>query len=174
VRRTDPIEVAQRQRERTQRRLGHLGQGTPHGWTAQGRRLLALAASGRTRNCLGCHKPITPNKLGRRAAYHSGCSDAFYDLYYRAWHITKRVVWKRDDGTCRGCGAGSPESTDPRWKTWRWEYDHIVEIARGGDPLDPENVQLLCSECHRKKTAAFLTKPKYVIAPNQSRLEVEA
>ncbi len=31
--------------------------------------------------------------------------------------------------------------------------DHIIELADGGAPLDPGNVQLLCGSCHSIKTA---------------------
>jgi HNH endonuclease len=170
-------ERLERDARRAAVRLGHGGQGTPHGWTPLGRRLLALAAAGRTRNCLACHRPITPTETGRNAgkrpAYHRGCSDAFYDLHYRAWHITKRVVWARDGGRCRMCGTSGPDPW-PLDSDFRWEYDHIVEIARGGDPLDPANVQLVCSPCHRRKTSSFLSRPRYVIAPTQARLEEAA
>ncbi len=30
--------------------------------------------------------------------------------------------------------------------------DHIVEILDGGEKLDESNVQLLCGQCHTKKT----------------------
>lgn len=33
------------------------------------------------------------------------------------------------------------------------EVDHIVELIDGGSKLDPENLQSLCSRCHRIKTA---------------------
>lgn len=33
------------------------------------------------------------------------------------------------------------------------EVDHIHEIQDGGAKLDPDNLQSLCSSCHRKKTA---------------------
>jgi 5-methylcytosine-specific restriction protein A len=32
--------------------------------------------------------------------------------------------------------------------------DHIVNIAEGGAELDRDNLQGLCSNCHRKKTGA--------------------
>ena len=33
------------------------------------------------------------------------------------------------------------------------EVDHITPIADGGHPFDPGNLQTLCSECHKSKTA---------------------
>ena len=29
--------------------------------------------------------------------------------------------------------------------------DHIIEIADGGDPVDPSNLQSLCHACHNRK-----------------------
>ena len=83
-----------------------------------------------------------------------GCNDEFYNRYYRAWHITMRLVNRRDKA-CVRCGDSG-----------LLEYDHIVEVSRGGDPLDPANVQRLCIRCHRRKTAAFLARGKTASAPN--------
>ncbi|MHB8351133.1 MAG: HNH endonuclease [Thermoplasmata archaeon] len=153
--------------ERASLRLGYAGQGTPHGWTAQGKRILTLARKGRLRNCAVCHKPVEPTRKGKHAgsrrAYHYGCSDEFYNRYFRAWHITKRIVSRRDANSCRVCGWVSSQvrwsvgSTNYRLFRLRepLEFDHIVEIARGGDPLDPANVQMLCKVCHKDKTARF-------------------
>lgn len=33
------------------------------------------------------------------------------------------------------------------------EVDHITPVADGGHPFDPGNLQTLCEDCHRKKTA---------------------
>ena len=52
-------------------------------------------------------------------------------------------ILRRDRDRCRRCGSqGEPE------------VDHIVPIADGGDPWDPENLQALCRRCHRAKTSA--------------------
>lgn len=88
----------------------------------------------------------------------TGCNDEFYNRYYRAWHITCRIV-KRRDKICARCGADRGP----------YEFDHMVEIAAGGEPLDPANVQLLCIPCHRRKTAMFLGRGKSPSAPNSHR-----
>lgn len=36
-----------------------------------------------------------------------------------------------------------------------WEMNHIVGIAEGGDPVDPDNLETLCLICHRVHTAAL-------------------
>jgi 5-methylcytosine-specific restriction endonuclease McrA len=198
-----------RARERAALRLGHAGQGTPHGWTPGGKRLVTLAAHGRLKTCTICGRPLE-TKAGKpirrpycggtvyvdtlepalryavtgcalrtlRAADFTGglavpgdgepaeprhpepyeerelswpdretagCNDLFYERYYRAWHLTKRIVRRRSGGRCEWPGCGDPGE----------EYDHRAEIAAGGDPLDPDNVQLLCVPHHRRKTAAF-------------------
>lgn len=33
-----------------------------------------------------------------------------------------------------------------------WEVDHIVPIHKGGRPLDLDNLQVICTSCHKKKT----------------------
>lgn len=42
---------------------------------------------------------------------------------------------------------------DPHERTRNLEVDHITPIADGGHPFDPGNLQTLCSECHKGKTA---------------------
>ncbi|HEY6237697.1 MAG TPA: HNH endonuclease signature motif containing protein, partial [Thermoplasmata archaeon] len=40
------------------------------------------------------------------------------------------------------------------------DVDHVVELARGGAPLDYLNLQAVCRPCHRAKTASFLRGPR--------------
>jgi 5-methylcytosine-specific restriction endonuclease McrA len=35
----------------------------------------------------------------------------------------------------------------------RWQVDHIIPIHNGGAGVGLSNVQVLCVECHKKKTA---------------------
>jgi 5-methylcytosine-specific restriction protein A len=48
------------------------------------------------------------------------------------------------DPRCQVCGETNVETL---------EYDHIIEISDGGSPLDPSNGWLLCTNCHKIKTA---------------------
>ena len=106
--------------------------------------------------CRICRKcgTLTHNKCGL-------CDDC-YDKYKTGWAVSqngktasdrgygykwqklRQLVIRRDKGLCQEClrlgfvTAGS-------------EVDHILSKAKGGaDDLD--NLQLLCKECHKKKT----------------------
>lgn len=59
---------------------------------------------------------------------------------FRPW--AKKIIFERCGGRCLLCGCA--ESL---------EYDHIIPMAKGGSN-DPSNGQLLCANCHRKKTDA--------------------
>ena len=66
----------------------------------------------------------------------------------RKWLALRDYVRKRDKMTCQHCGSFSEK---------RYEVDHIVELDWNnvGDPeiaLNPDNLQLLCHNCHVKKT----------------------
>jgi 5-methylcytosine-specific restriction endonuclease McrA len=53
------------------------------------------------------------------------------------------VVWKRDGGVCRHCGAAI-----------NLEFDHIIPVSLGGaDSAD--NLQVLCQTCNRQKGASI-------------------
>ncbi|WP_218924467.1 HNH endonuclease [Streptomyces sp. st140] len=51
----------------------------------------------------------------------------------------KQLVWIRDQGRCRVCGATS-----------ELQFDHIISVAMGGSS-EVENLQLLCGPCNRRK-----------------------
>lgn len=39
-----------------------------------------------------------------------------------------------------------------------WEADHILEVRHGGGGCGLENFQIVCKECHKKKTKANFAK----------------
>lgn len=49
------------------------------------------------------------------------------------------------NGACQACGWRLTPGT-------RWEIDHIIPIALGGDNTEA-NLQVLCAACHGSKTA---------------------
>lgn len=55
----------------------------------------------------------------------------------------RQVIFRRDKGVCRRCGAQC------EWNAW--EADHIVPWSRGGK-TEIENGQVLCPSCNSKKS----------------------
>lgn len=53
------------------------------------------------------------------------------------------LVWRRTRGKCATCGGREG-----------LEFDYITPVNRGGTAT-PENIQLLCSRCHRRKNGAW-------------------
>lgn len=66
------------------------------------------------------------------------------------WKRVRREVMKRDGFKCVLCGAAG-----------RLECDHIKPVRKGGAEYDMDNLQMLCKECHARKTRAeiFGDKP---------------
>ena len=61
------------------------------------------------------------------------------------WQRLRDVIVRRDKGMCVMCLARGIAKTGT-------DVDHIIAKARGGTD-DPANLQLLCREHHRAKTA---------------------
>lgn len=55
----------------------------------------------------------------------------------------KQLVWQRDGGRCRSCGS-----------TTELQFDHVIPVSMGGAST-PENLQILCGPCNRRKGAAI-------------------
>jgi 5-methylcytosine-specific restriction endonuclease McrA len=55
----------------------------------------------------------------------------------------KQMVWMRDGGSCRHCGAQA-----------ELQFDHIIPVAMGGSS-SAENLQILCGPCNRRKSAGL-------------------
>jgi len=92
--------------------------------------------------CINCDK-ILPK---RRWLYCSDkCNMAFYKKHVKDWNIIREEVFERDGYICQDCGEKLSLSEA--------QCDHIVPIFLGGSEFDKENLQTLCEECHKKKTA---------------------
>lgn len=52
-----------------------------------------------------------------------------------------------------------------------WQADHIVAVADGGGECGLENLQTLCTPCHRKKTAEMRTRHKKANNPKAAGLK---
>ena len=110
--------------------------------------------------CLWCSRKLVGKKYkplnycrkepNGKVAY---CSTNFNSTY--SWQTMRYYIAKRDNYTCQICHA-----TDPK----HWDIDHIVEIAtaktnyeRAQLFTDEKNMQFLCTDCHKEKTAKFLS-----------------
>ncbi len=94
-------------------------------------------AVGNTSRCAN-HKPV-PWAHGKTAAQRG---------YGAQWRKVRKVVLVRDDYLCCVCGR--------RGAT---EVDHITPKSLGGsDSVD--NLQAICSDCHRKKSSQEATRAR--------------
>ena len=66
----------------------------------------------------------------------------------RTWEAFRQKILKRDNWTCRRC------------QRYGNEVDHIIPLADGGAALDADNVQVLCTGCHIRKTRAENSRPE--------------
>lgn len=60
---------------------------------------------------------------------------------YRIPDDVKHLVMVRDEGRCQNCGG-----------TTELQFDHIIPVSMGGSS-NPENLQVLCGPCNRRKGA---------------------
>lgn len=63
----------------------------------------------------------------------------------------RQHVFFRDQGYCAACGKKHPYNNND------WQADHILPLFMAfGDPAfwEPENVVILCLECHKHKSNA--------------------
>ena len=60
-------------------------------------------------------------------------------------NATKLAAWFRAHGYCEQCGI--------MFGGKRSHYDHIIPCAFGGSN-ELDNCQLICTDCHRKKTGS--------------------
>ncbi len=149
------------------------------GWTDEGRRLLDAARSkGMCAQCgtkLRSKYPIGDRRrrsfCWNQGNYPNRCTDIFFRKHFQSWAATKYAVLARARGAdrklrCEQCRQEPKPTRRVAERQWEksveehcgYEFDHTVELACGGDPLDPANVRLLCLRCHRRKTARFLRR----------------
>jgi len=73
-------------------------------------------------------------------------SNAARQEYYRN---RKKILANED--VCVLCG-GVVDKTLPKYHPMSAEIDHIIPIAKGGDPVAIENMQLAHRKCNRAKS----------------------
>lgn len=66
--------------------------------------------------------------------------------YGKAWDITRKRILSRDKGLCQPC------LQDQRYRPAK-QVDHKVPKFEGGGD-DDNNLQAICLDCHKRKTAA--------------------
>ena len=109
--------------------------------------------------CNTCHayEPYTERTIShkyKRNYYYfcsSNCKATFREenpeLFHEGYHRhsipsdLRKIIWKRDGGKCVKCGSDR-----------ELEYDHIIPVTKGGATSE-KNLELLCSECNRSKSA---------------------
>jgi len=77
----------------------------------------------------------------RESAYKRGYNS-------KSWDSKKKRVFARDHGMCRKCSRICVHGANDN--RIRPHTDHIVPKPLGTDDID--NLQLLCGECHGRKT----------------------
>lgn len=102
--------------------------------------------------CINCGTELT----GRHQTFckRKACKREYARKY--DWQTIRREIILRDLYTCQTC-------REIIEKDHEMEIDHILPVSLGGDYFDRENLQLLCYECHGKKTRrdmAELTRRK--------------
>ena len=80
--------------------------------------------------CLDCQFPKIKKNLNHDSRYISS--------------EVKQNVWNRDGGKCVCCNSNI-----------RLEFDHIIPVTKGGSNSE-NNVQLLCYDCNRAKSAKIV------------------
>ena len=91
-------------------------------------------------------------------------SDTFSLLSHEVKNEMKEQVLKRDGYECstkngHGCGI--------EWEPPCLEMDHIIPISMGGPICDTSNIQLLCHNCHQKKSRNI----DYRLIPKRSSIK---
>jgi 5-methylcytosine-specific restriction enzyme A len=61
------------------------------------------------------------------------------------WRRLRLQVLKRDDYQCRMRLPGCTGEAD--------QVDHVLNVARGGNPYDEENCRSVCRQCHQVKSS---------------------
>lgn len=99
------------------------------------------------------HKELCRTHLGHEVRPNGNLrwlDDPEHDLGSRTLgsKITRLVIFFKNGGNCSGCGVGRRFD-----KTDDWHIDHTLPVYKGGK-TNFHNLQMLCVDCHSRKTAA--------------------
>ena len=111
--------------------------------------------------CLNCEKDLSFDK--RRTSFCSPTCKREYINKFTWWYDLRLKCFERDLWHCRKCGEEvfdiqyHPDPKPPEgWYIHpdkAAECDHVLPIFLGGADLDLANLQTLCRDCHKKKSA---------------------
>lgn len=107
----------------------------------------------KNKQCPVCGKPKSEFNKGKHKYCSPDCQNKFMDecCEWRDWNHIRRKVIERDESKCKRCGIRMYTL-----ETKGWVVDHIIPIALGGSEWNLDNLQLLCPNCNRRKTARDL------------------
>lgn len=101
--------------------------------------------------CRWCGEEIlkTDGSVNRRARWHPQCVREYKLIHWPK--ETRKEVYRRDKGICRSCGKKCA-------RKYRdvWHLDHIKPLIEAQGDLEywkMDNLQTLCQDCHKLKTA---------------------
>lgn len=100
--------------------------------------------------CRWCNIEIglTPKGKPSKSRWHPVCVTAYKLVAHPSF--TRRSVWQRDKGKCRGCGTVCTKKGIDKW-----HMDHINPLINAHGDIAfwlPGNLQTLCIICHKIKT----------------------
>lgn len=94
------------------------------------------------------------------------------------YHIEARRINKEKYGgnlTCERCKIAIKDMESKQGNN-KYDYDHIIPIALGGDPIAVENIQILCVKCHKAKTkedVALIAEQRQYLKAEKARIKKE-
>jgi len=71
--------------------------------------------------------------------------------YGAKWRRTREIIIRRDNGLCQPCLRNDRVTAFNA-------VDHITPKSKGGTD-NPDNLQCICNECHKKKTSTQDNRP---------------
>jgi hypothetical protein len=135
------------------------------GLTPEGERIRADARAKAA--CPHCGAPVPRRQTFCEGEWPDGCRFRFNEAFRRDWNDVKRAVARRAAGRCEKCQFSPFKEPATEWQRTTlggrfFEFDHIAEVAAGGDPLAVKNVQMLCRPCHKEKTRRYNQRAKHI------------
>lgn len=97
--------------------------------------------------CRVCPRPLDD---GRKKYCSDYCRQNAYSFQKKyIYEVQKEKVLEDGDYTCVDCGRHRSQLAEDE----RLEVDHKEGVAQGGSMHNPENMDVRCSSCHRKKSS---------------------